>query len=83
MKRRRFLQLAASAGAAAVVRHSSALASHPAAADVLSLTVGDPPLASYDAPHVEFGARRRPAVEPRFQEFSGTRFVSDVTTWLR
>jgi len=64
MKRRRFLQLAVSAAAAAVVRHSSALISEPAAADVLSLAVGEPPLAAFDATHAGFGAGRRSAVEP-------------------
>jgi FtsP/CotA-like multicopper oxidase with cupredoxin domain len=60
MKRRRFLQLAASAAAGAVVQHSSALIFQPAAADVLSLEVGEPPLAAFDASHAGFGA----AVEP-------------------
>ena len=64
MKRRRFLQLTVSAAAAAVVRHSSALISEPAAADVLSLAVGMPPLAAFDATHAGFGAGRRSAVEP-------------------
>ena len=64
MKRRRFLQLAVSAAAAAVVRHSSAFISEPAAADVLSLAVGVPPLAAFDATHAGFGAGRRSAVEP-------------------
>jgi hypothetical protein len=64
MKRRRFLQLTVSAAAAAVVRHSSALISEPAAADVLSLAVGEPPLATFDATHAGFGAGRRSAVEP-------------------
>jgi hypothetical protein len=64
MKRRRFLQLTVSAAAAAVVRHSSALISEPAAADVLSLAVGEPPLAAFDATHAGFGAGRRSAVEP-------------------
>jgi FtsP/CotA-like multicopper oxidase with cupredoxin domain len=59
MKRRRFLQLTVSAAAAAVVRHASALSSQPAAADVLSLAVGEPPLAAFDASH-----SRRSAVEP-------------------
>jgi hypothetical protein len=64
MKRRRFLQLAVSAAAAAVVRHSSALVSQTAAADVLSLAVGEAPLAAFDATHAGFGAGRRSAVEP-------------------
>jgi hypothetical protein len=64
MKRRRFLQLTVSAAAAAVVLHSSALISEPAAADVLSLAVGEPPLAAFDATHAGFGAGRRSAVEP-------------------
>src|SRR5580658_4714016 len=64
MKRRRFLQLTVSAAAAAVARHASALISQPAAADVLSLAVGEPPLAAFDATHAEFGASRRSAVEP-------------------
>ena len=64
MKRRRFLQLTVSAAAAAVVRHSSALISQPAAADVLSLAVGEPPLAALDATHAGFGADCRSAVEP-------------------
>jgi hypothetical protein len=64
MKRRRFLQLTVSAAAAAVVRHSSALISQPAAADVLSLAVGEPPLAAFDATHAGFGADCRSAVEP-------------------
>jgi len=64
MKRRRFLQLTVSAAAAAVVRHSSALISQPAAADVLSLAVGEPPLAALDATHTRFSADRRSAVEP-------------------
>ena len=59
MKRRRFLQLTVSAAAAAVVQHASALSSQPAAADVLSLAVGEPPLAAFDASH-----SRRSAVEP-------------------
>lgn len=59
MKRRRFLQLAASSAAAVVVQRSSALISQPAAADVLTLTVGEPPLGAYDASHAEFGASRR------------------------
>jgi FtsP/CotA-like multicopper oxidase with cupredoxin domain len=64
MKRRRFLQLTVSAAAAAVARHASALISQPAAADVLSLAVGEPPLAAFDAAHAGFGAGRRSAVEP-------------------
>src|ERR1700733_4771130 len=64
MKRRRFLQLTVSAAAAAVVRHSSALISQPAAADVLSLAAGEPPLAAFDATHAGFGADCRSAVEP-------------------
>ena len=62
MKRRRFLQLAASTAAGAMVQRSSALScsagqiSHPAA-DVLSLTVGEPALAALDASHAGFGAR--------------------------
>ena len=70
MKRRRFLQLAASTAAAAVVRRSSALScstgqiSHPTAADVLSLTVGEPPLAGFDTSQAGFGAGRRLAIEP-------------------
>jgi FtsP/CotA-like multicopper oxidase with cupredoxin domain len=64
MKRRRFLQLTISAAAAAMVRHSSALISQPAAADVLSLAVGEPPLAAFDATHAGFGAGRRSAIEP-------------------
>jgi FtsP/CotA-like multicopper oxidase with cupredoxin domain len=68
MKRRRFLQLAASTAAAAVVQRSSALScsageiSQPA--DVLSLAVGDPALTAFDASHVGFGAGRHLAVEP-------------------
>jgi hypothetical protein len=64
MKRRRFLQLTVSAAAAAVVRHSSALISQPAAADVLSLAVGEPSLSALDALHTRFSAGRRSAVEP-------------------
>jgi hypothetical protein len=64
MKRRRFLQLAASSAAAAVVQRSSALISQPAAADVLTLTVGEPPLGAFDASYAGFGSRRRLAVEP-------------------
>ena len=64
MKRRRFLQLAASTAAAAVVQRSSALISQPATADVLSLTTGELTVAGFDASHVGFGASRRPAVEP-------------------
>ncbi len=70
MKRRRFLQLAAGAAAGAVVQHSPALScsagqfSHPAAADVLSLAVGDPALPAMDASHAGFGAGRRSAAEP-------------------
>jgi FtsP/CotA-like multicopper oxidase with cupredoxin domain len=64
MKRRRFLQLTVSAAAGAVVRHSSALISQPAAADVLSLAVGEPTLAALDASHPGFGASRGSAVEP-------------------
>ena len=64
MRRRRFLQLTVSAAAGALVRHSSALISQPPAADVLSLAVGEPPLAAFDAPHTGFGASRRSAVEP-------------------
>jgi hypothetical protein len=64
MKRRRFLQLTVSAAAAAVVQHASALSSQPAAADVLSLAVGEPPLAAFDASHAGFGASRRSAVAP-------------------
>jgi hypothetical protein len=58
MKRRHFLQLAASTAAAALVQRSSALScsagqiSHPAAADVLSLTVDEPPSVGYDVPQV-------------------------------
>ena len=59
MKRRRFLQLTVSAAAGAVVQHASALISQPAAADVLSLAVGEPPLGAFDASH-----SRRSAVEP-------------------
>ena len=68
MKRRCFLQLAASTAAAAVVQRSSALSfsageiSQPA--DVLSLAVGDPALTAFDASHVGFGAGRHLAVEP-------------------
>ena len=64
MKRRRFLQLTVSAAAAAVVRHSSALISEPAAADELSLALGEPPLAAFDATLAEFAASRRSSVEP-------------------
>jgi FtsP/CotA-like multicopper oxidase with cupredoxin domain len=64
MKRRQFLQLAASAAAATVVQHSSAQICQPAAADVLSLAVGEPPLAAFDASHAGFGASRRSAVAP-------------------
>jgi hypothetical protein len=64
MKRRRFLQLTVSAAAAAVVRHSSALISEPAAADVLSLAVGVPSLAAFEAAHAGFGAGCRSVVEP-------------------
>jgi hypothetical protein len=64
MKRRRFLQLTVSAAAAAVARHASALISQPAAADVLSLAVGEPPLAAFDAAHAGFGTGRRSALEP-------------------
>ena len=58
MKRRRFLQLAATAAAAAVVQHSPALSgsggqiSPPSAADVLSLTVDETPSVGYDVPQV-------------------------------
>jgi FtsP/CotA-like multicopper oxidase with cupredoxin domain len=68
MKRRRFLQLAASTAVAAVVQRSSALScsagqiSEPA--DVLSLAVGDPALTPFDAPHVRLGAGRLSAVKP-------------------
>jgi FtsP/CotA-like multicopper oxidase with cupredoxin domain len=70
MKRRRFLQLAATAAATAVIRRSSALScsaghiSQPAAADVLSLTVGEPSLVAINALQARFAANRRPAVEP-------------------
>ena len=57
MKRRHFLQLAAAAAAGVVVRHSPALS---CPADVLSLAVGEPPLAAFDTLH----ASRRSAVEP-------------------
>ncbi len=55
MRRRRFLQLTVSAAAAAVVQHSSALSfsagqiTPPAAADVLSLSVGEPALGAFSA----------------------------------
>ena len=64
MKRRRFLQLTVSAAAAAMVQHASALIAQPAAADVLSLAVDQPPLAAFDATHAGFGAGRRSAVAP-------------------
>jgi FtsP/CotA-like multicopper oxidase with cupredoxin domain len=64
MRRRCFLQLTVSAAAAAVVRHSSALISQPAAADVLSLEVGEPALVGSDTSQAGFGAGRRSAVEP-------------------
>ena len=64
MKRRRFLQLTVSAAAAGVVQHASALIFQPAAADVLSLAVGEPHLASFDTSHARFGASRRSTVEP-------------------
>jgi FtsP/CotA-like multicopper oxidase with cupredoxin domain len=64
MKRRRFLQLNVSAAAAGVVRHASALIFQPPAADVLSLTVGEPPLGAFDTSHAGFGASRRSTVEP-------------------
>jgi hypothetical protein len=70
MKRRRFLQLTVSAAAAAVVRHASALSFsegqtfQPAAADVLSLAVGEPPLAAFDTAHAGFGAGCRSTVAP-------------------
>jgi hypothetical protein len=70
MKRRRFLQLTVSAATAAVVRHASALSfaegetSQPAAADVLSLAVGEPRLAALDAAHAGFDASRGSTVEP-------------------
>ncbi len=67
MKRRRFLQLAATAAAGAVVQHSPACSagqiSHPAA-DVLSLAVGEPALAALDASHVGCGAGRRASLGP-------------------
>jgi hypothetical protein len=55
MKRRRFLQLAASTAAAAVVQRTSAL-SPTAPADVLSLTVGEAPLATTEALPTGFSA---------------------------
>ncbi len=64
MKRRRFLQVTVSAAAGALVQHASARISQPAAADVLSLAVDQPPLAAFDATHAGFGARGRSAVEP-------------------
>ena len=64
MKRRRFLQVTVSAAAGALVQHASARISQPAAADVLSLAVDQPPLAAFDATHAGFGASRRSAVEP-------------------
>jgi hypothetical protein len=64
MKRRRFLQLAASAAAAAVVQPSSALISQPAAADVLSLAVADRTTAALDSSYGRFGESGRSAVEP-------------------
>lgn len=67
MKRRRFLQLAASAAAGTLVQHSPALscsAGQISAADVLSLAVGEPPLGAMDASHAGFDANRRPAVGP-------------------
>jgi FtsP/CotA-like multicopper oxidase with cupredoxin domain len=64
MKRRRFLQLTVSAAAAAVVRHSSALISQPAAADVLWLAAAGPPLTAFEATHAGFGAGCRSAVDP-------------------
>jgi FtsP/CotA-like multicopper oxidase with cupredoxin domain len=68
MKRRRFLQLAASTAAAAVVQRSSALSCSGGQtsryADVLSLAVGEPALTAVDASHVGFGAGRRLAAEP-------------------
>jgi hypothetical protein len=64
MKRRRFLQLTVSAAATAVVQRSFALIPQPAAADVLTLAVGEPPLAVFDASHWGFGAGRRLAVAP-------------------
>lgn len=67
MKRRRFLQLATTAAAGAVVQHAPACfagqISHPAA-DVLSLAVGEPALAALDASHVGCGAGRRASVGP-------------------
>ena len=70
MKRRRFLQLAAGAAAAAVARHSSALSftegrtSQPETADVLWLAAGEPPLASFAAIRAGFGASHGLALEP-------------------
>jgi hypothetical protein len=58
MKRRRFLQLAASAAAGAVVQHSSA---SPAAADVLSLAVDVRGPAAFETSYSSGG---RSAVDP-------------------
>jgi hypothetical protein len=67
MKRRRFLQLAASAAAGAVVQHSSASPvgriSQPPA-DVLSLAVGVRAPAAFDTSYDGFGSGSRSAVEP-------------------
>jgi hypothetical protein len=64
MERRQFLQLTVSAVAAAVVQRASDLISQPAAADVLSLAVGEPHLAAFEASRAGFDASRAPAVEP-------------------
>jgi hypothetical protein len=64
MQRRRFLQLTAGAAAATVVQHSFALIPQPAAADVLTLAVGEPALATFNASHRGFGASRHLTVEP-------------------
>jgi hypothetical protein len=67
MKRRRFLQLAASAAAGASVQHSSASPdgriSQPPA-DVLSLAVGVQAPAAFDTSYAGFGDGGRSAAEP-------------------
>jgi hypothetical protein len=69
MKRRRFLQLAASTAAVALVERSSAL-SESAAADVLSLALGEPPLAPLEASQAGFNAGPSQMIEMLLEKTS-------------
>jgi FtsP/CotA-like multicopper oxidase with cupredoxin domain len=78
MKRRHFLQLAAAAATGVVVRHSLALS---CPADVLSLAVGEPLLADFDASQAGIGVRRFPVTPDQMIEMLLEQRSDGVYQW--